>query len=944
MKCRHLLAALALTMFAFDLLGGVVSPETYAGLPLSFERNVGQADSRVSFLSRGAGYGILLTGNGVMFSLHNRTMLRMSMVGANPNAEAAALEELPGRSSYFIGNDPGRWRTNVANFAKVQYKDVYPGIDLLFYGNHRQMEFDFVVAPGADPKAILLDLSAMSCRHSLPHIEPSGDLVMPIEGSEVRFHKPVAYQTNANGEKQLVAGNFVLRGKRRFGVAVDAYDRTRSLVIDPATYLGGTADDHINAMAVPGGVYVAGYTASNVFPGTTGRDSSRTDSDAFVVLLSADLKSVIHATYIGGSGSDSATAIAVSQDGVYVAGATSSFDFPGLLGGAQPFNAGGPSDGFVALLTPDLQTLTQSTCLGAIGRDVIHAIAVPTQRLAGGQYSVFVAGYTESRFFPKTAGGAQEIANAGIYDTDDNTTRGDGFAAVFSTDLKNLTQATYLGGSQPDHAYAIAVPPPGGAVYVAGSTDSGGSTNANGFPGVLNGAQPENGGGFEDSDGFVVYLTSDLTTLLNATYLGGNGIDLVLAMAVLTTDTGDNQIYVAGSTTSTNFPGTPSSTRYPGQGSAQGTFGGGCLDPTVVCGTADAFVTLLDSGLNHIQNSTYLGGSGSDYATALTVLGNHVYVVGKTNSGESGTTSFPHTQGGLQPTFIGGGSFGDAFLAQLGTQLKTFGQATYLGGPFDDEALAVAVRPDPLLAARTTVFVSGWTQTSSFFIPATTGGAQPAPSGSDDGFVAKLSLDQDWLFTTATATVPAMLNGSGNTTLLVSSVNSFASVVNFGVSAPAGFSTTLNPTTVTVSEGGSASTTLGITVGPSVTPGSYTLRLNSTSGGLTNSVLVSVIVSATTAGISNVIATLRNAGCIDNAGIANALTSKLSAAQGSLNRNDTSEAVSTLRALLNQLQAQAGKHISTSCTVNGVSFNPDSTLVTDVNALIENLAVFSPDR
>jgi hypothetical protein len=149
---------------------------------------------------------------------------------------------------------------------------------------------------------------------------------------------------------------------------------------------------------------------------------------------------------------------------------------------------------------------------------------------------------------------------------------------------------------------------------------------------------------------------------------------------------------------------------------------------------------------------------------------------------------------------------------------------------------------------------------------------------------------------------------------------------------------------VTVSQGGSASTTLGVTVGPSVTPGSYALRLDSTSGGLTNSLLVSVIVSPTTVGISNVIATLRNAGCIDNAGIANALTSKLSAAQGSLNRNDTPEAVNTLRALLNQLQAQAGKHISTSCTVNGVSFNPDAALMTDVKALIENLGVFSPDR
>jgi hypothetical protein len=338
--------------------------------------------------------------------------------------------------------------------------------------------------------------------------------------------------------------------------------------------------------------------------------------------------------------------------------------------------------------------------------------------------------------------------------------------------------------------------------------------------------------------------------------------------------------------------------------------------------------------LSHIQNSTYLGGNGADAATALAVLGNHVYVAGETTSGETGTTSFPHTHGGLQATFIGGGATGDAFLAQLGTDLKTFGQATYLGGPFDDAALAVAARPDPILALRTTVFVAGWTQASPFFIPATTGGAQPAPARLDDGFVARLSLDQDWLIAPAATTAAAVVSGSSNTTVQVSSVNSFNAVVNFSASAPAGITPTVNPISVTVPEAGTASTTLTIALGPSVTPGSYTVIVDSTSGGITNSAMVTVNVSVTAAGITRVIGVLRSGGCIDNAGVANSLNSKLSAAQTSLDANDIQDAINVLTALLHDLQAQAGKHINTSCAVNGVSFNPDATVMTDVRALI----------
>ena len=248
-----------------DLAASAQVRERYGNLPLSFEANHGQSDSKVKFLSRGSGYSLFLTSNEAVLVLsqseadesrkasrvartavrarHRKSaVVRMTLVNANPQSQAAGHDELPGKSNYFIGNDPAKWRTNISTYAKVKYEGVYPGVDLVYYGNQGQLEYDFVVAPGADPG--LVTLAFEGAREV--HIDARGELVLGVEGGEVRQHKPVVYQEVA-GVKQEVAGRYVMKGTRQVGFRVAAYDPSRPLIIDPvlvySTYLGGSGID-----------------------------------------------------------------------------------------------------------------------------------------------------------------------------------------------------------------------------------------------------------------------------------------------------------------------------------------------------------------------------------------------------------------------------------------------------------------------------------------------------------------------------------------------------------------------------------------------------------------------------------------------------------------------------------------------------------------------------
>ncbi len=442
--------------------------KNYGKLSLSFERNRGQTDKRVKFFSLGGGYSLFLTPKEAVFSLKKSSpkpkgeqtahakpektvgaVLRMQLVGANPEAQETTEAKLPGTTNYFVGKDKSQWRTGVENYGKVGFNEVYKGVDVVYYGNQSQLEYDFIVKPKADSGSIRLKFAGARRVKSLP----SGELLLETGNGSMKWHSPVAYQEVAGKRKSVQAKYHISKGNE-VCFAVGAYDRSRPLVIDPAlvysTYLGGTKDyDWINALAIDskGCAYVTGRTYSTDFPTTPKafQTQYRENQDAFVTKLSADGKSLVYSTYLGGEAYDWANTIAVDIKGnAYVAGHTNSFEFPTTTGAFQAQSAGGGADGydgFVARLSVDGSSLVYSTYLGgASDYDYVYAIAVDKK---GSAYAV---GRTFSADFPTTAGVFQtESAGGGYSDNDGNFfPYGDAFITKLSGDGKSLIYSTYL--------------------------------------------------------------------------------------------------------------------------------------------------------------------------------------------------------------------------------------------------------------------------------------------------------------------------------------------------------------------------------------------------------------------------------------------------------------------------------------------------------------------
>jgi hypothetical protein len=304
--------------------------ESYGKVPLSFEANQGQTDRRVKFLSRGSGYTLFLTDGSAVLSLHgekSNAALRMRLAGANPHPVVTGADGLPGKSNYFAGSDPKQWRTNVPTYASVRYAGVYPGIDLVYHGNQRLLEYDFVVAPGADPSVI--DLRFQGAKKL--SVNDDGALTIGINDGDVIGHAPAIYQ-EINGQRRTVVGRYVLRGKDRVGFSVPAYDRGRVLVIDPtvvyATYWGGSGSDRANAIALDarGDVYITGTASLLTFPATPGAFQT-TPGGVFVTKLNANGSALVYSTYLGGFGGVG-NGIAVDAEGnAYVTGVPNG-DFP----------------------------------------------------------------------------------------------------------------------------------------------------------------------------------------------------------------------------------------------------------------------------------------------------------------------------------------------------------------------------------------------------------------------------------------------------------------------------------------------------------------------------------------------------------------------------------------------------------------------------------------
>jgi phosphatidylethanolamine-binding protein (PEBP) family uncharacterized protein len=726
--------------------------QDYGRLPMSFEPNQGQTDAQVKFLSRGRGYQLFLTQGEAVLSLRKPSaapdMLRMHVIGADAKAQIEGQERLPGISNYFIGRDPSQWHAQIPNYRQVALKQVYPGIDLVFYGQERQLEYDFVVAPGADPKRIGLAMDLGTTTGHSPRIDANGDLVVALAGGEVRFHRPEVYQLSANsGDRTQVEGRYVLRASKletgnskvgnpksvipnpkwEVGFEIASYDATRPLIIDPvlsySTYLGGSNIDVANGIAVDstGSVFIVGETDSSDFPTAhplqlnAGGGSDFPD-DAFVTKIDSQ-GTLVYSTYLGGKNREYGTGIAVDSFGnAYVTGTTLSPDFPSTIGAFDPtcgtdgkcneVNGRLTSDAFVTKLNPEGSALVYSSFLGGAGNERGFAIAVDNNGNA------YLTGQTDFTDFPVTPSAFDTTCGTdGLCNFNPTTgTQPDAFMTKVSATGSSLLYSTYLGGDAEDIGLGIAADNAGNA-YVTGLTYS-----SVGFP-LLNPFQPVYSGA---GDAFLTKIdtnASGVASLAYSTYLGGNAIDQGNGIAV----DGTGKAYVVGFTKSTTVP-------FP---TTAGVLQPSCaLNPQGGC-DGDVFVSKFDptlSGAASLLYSTLLGGKGADTGTGIALdTAGDAYVTGFTNS-----LDFP-VLGGPTTTYSGGNT--DAFVSKLnalGTTPLIY--SSFLGGSDADSGNGIAV--DTFGNA----FVAGQTCSTNF---PTKRPLQPNPGGACDAFVSKLVVGPD---------------------------------------------------------------------------------------------------------------------------------------------------------------------------------------------------------
>jgi hypothetical protein len=668
--CLVLAMTVACTVKANPTINKSEVNEKVGKLHMPFMANRGQCDERVSFYAHTFGGGVFVTRDGdLVYSIPKYeeekavkgVALKEEFMGgkvADVKGEGKAVTQV----NYFNGNDPKKWRKHIPTYEFVSLGELYEGVDLKLkaYGNN--VEKLFYVKPGAEPKKIRVKISGGKALS----VNKEGELEVETELGAVRFTRPVAYQVG-EGKKEYIEVAYVVKGNE-YGFKVGDYDRTRELVIDPllaATFLGGSYYEFAFAIALDGdnNAYVAGGTVSPDFPGVGpgSADSIFAGAsgpfafveEAFVAKLDSDLSTILAATFLGGSDND--VAITIALDGVnnvYVAGGTRSADFPGVGPGSAD-STFVDDEGFIAKLDSNLSSILAATFLGGNSLDVAITIALD------GVNNVYVAGLTDSADFPGVGPGSadstfvddegfiakldsnlssilaatflggsnSDVAITIALDGDNNayvaggTSSADfpgvgpgsadstfvddeGFIAKLDSNLSSILAATFLGGSNSDVAITIALDGDNNA-YVAGGTRSAD------FPGIGPGSADST---FVDDEGFVAKLDSNLSSILAATFLGGNSLDGAITIAL----DGAGNVYVAGLTDSADFPGI-------GPGSADSAF----------AGLEEAFVAKLDSNLSSILAATFLGGNSLDGAFAIALDGdNNAYVAGLTDSAD----------------------------------------------------------------------------------------------------------------------------------------------------------------------------------------------------------------------------------------------------------------------------------------------------------------------
>jgi hypothetical protein len=719
-----------------------------AGSTLDFEQNVGQTDGLVKFVSHGSGPAIFLTSTGAQLAFKDQPgntasalpdgssagpqaaildVLRLSFVGANPAVWIGGTDRLPGVSNYYIGNDPRAWHTGIPHFGKVFYRDLYSGIDLLFYGNSEgQVEYDFSVGRGADPS--LIRLAFPGAEH--PSLDQSDNLLIHLSGGSILQPAPHIYQ-EIDGSRHLVPGNFVLDGDT-VSFSVGTYDTSRPLIIDPeivySTLVGGTGSDWDLAQPIAvdasGNAYRCGGTDSIDFPITDGavQPSLAGSHDTVLLKLNPDGSALLYSTYLGGTAFDGAFGCTVDRRGqAYVEGSTQSSDFPVTPGALQTTFAGGdaafcqagidgpyePCDGFVAKFSRS-GSLIYSTYLGGSGDEEVSGIK------ADARGDVVVAGFTSSADFPVTPGAYQTLlAGASDY-----------FVAKLNPNGTRLLYATYLGGGDEESFDPGVAMDRHGDVYVTSATPSADFPTT---PGVF---QTTFSGVF---DAFVTKFSPTLSALLYSTYLGGSDFDLTTSN--LTVDAlGD--VTVDGATASTDFATTEEAFQ------------------TSNAGGFDAFITKLNASGSGLIYSTYLGGTGDDFGAGSTVdPGGRVFEATITSS-----TDFPVTGGAFQGANAGGF---DMTVTELTKNVSGVIFSTYLGGSGDEFGARLE------LDHSENLYLDGCTTSADF--PTTPGAFQRTFKGGDgtgwcfssDLFVTKIAFDEEVLQATPVHRGPASRTRDG---------------------------------------------------------------------------------------------------------------------------------------------------------------------------------------
>ncbi len=697
-----------------------------SGWPLFFAPGLAPSNGPANFLARGPNYQLRVEPAEVDFMLRRPQLaparasvrrdesigvrsaparvVRMSFVSANLRASISGAGELEGKVNYLVGNDPARWRAQIATFASVRVEALYPGIDLLYYGNRQQLEYDFTVAPQADPAAISFRFEGVDRLA----VNSAGELVVGLGDGELRQHRPVIYQI-VRGARCEVAGGYQVKDSRTICFAVGPYDHDRPLIIDPvfsyATYFGGNGGDAGLAIKVDGNgsVYLAGETLSTQFPSVAAGNPFQSQfrggtetGDAFIAKLDNTGSKLLYFTYLGGSADDGAYDLAIDSSGnAYVTGFTVSSDFPTtnalfnqISGTPDSTFHVYPVEAFVAELNTNGSALVYSTYLGGTDSDVGSGIAVDP---AG---YIYVTGKTFSTNFP--------VLNPFQGSSGGNA---DVFVSKFAPGGGSLVYSTYLGGNGLDSGEGIAADQAGNA-YVTGSTSS------TGFPITLGAGQTnlnDSGVGIGIFDAFVTKVAPDGSSLAYSTYLGGSQNDYGYRIAV----DGAGNAYVTGSTQSSDFPHTNNF------GLTLGEDGTNAIN-------SDAFLTKFDAN-GQLAYSAQFGGTDNDAGWDVAVdPSGHAFVIGITLS-----TNFPTANAfDLFRTTNSGAK--DVFVVAFDTNAAPVLYSAYLGGSADDFGYGIAVD------AEANTYLSGMTLSSRF--PTTVGPFQGALAGSSDAFVAKIRL------------------------------------------------------------------------------------------------------------------------------------------------------------------------------------------------------------